>query len=402
VKPKLLVVPHLCAENITIREIELARRLVEFFDVYSPKWSDALHIDGGPPYQRRWRQFRTALQSLLTRSHHSRGADGITYLAVPVLQPMLLRRAVGGRLALSLSELFNRRVLDKIISSLGIRCVLLAADSFGLPRTPGVRVFFDLVDWFPEEKSSPRHLAFVRRRLRKIAGRVQGLFAVSEPLCQKLKAELGIDAIPLPNGADLEALRSVDPEEVATVRSQWRLQGKFVIGYVGNHGSFTGVDFVVKVFQAVCQRIPNAALLIVGPADYWSPILSAVRSQGVTCTGPIAPSKIAPYFNAIDLGVLAQEKSLGTEFAFQIKNVEYTACRKFVVSTPLRTWERLRWPNIFLAERDVETWVSAICKARDATWLPEWDRLTEPYDWKVLAGNLARILVGSELVETES
>lgn len=393
-KPRLLVVPHLYADNLFVREIELARRLTQLFDVYCLKWTDALHVDDGSTHRRRWKQLATAIRAVFVRRHFSEGADGITYVELPVLQPILLRRAVGSEWALSLSQAFNGSVIEELVGAYGISYALLASESFGLLRRVRARVFFDIVDWFPEENSSPRHLDSVRSRLKSIANKVQGIFAVSEPLCEKLKADYGINAVLLPNGADLKVLRSVGPDEVAAVRSQWGLAGKFVIGYIGNHGSFTGVDFVLKVFQAVRQRITNAVLLIVGPADYWGSILAGMRSQGVVCTGPVAPSEVAAYFNAIDLGILAQEKSLGTEFAFQIKIVEYSACRKFVVATPLQTWQRLQWPNIFLAEREVEPWVAAICQAREASWSPAWDALIDPYDWSTLALRMAKVLLG--------
>jgi len=394
--PSLLVVPHLYAENICVREIEFARRLTRFFEVYCLKWNDALHVDGSASLGRRWKQFRTALQAMFARQRLGWAGDGITYVQVPILQPILVRRVVGSGPAHALSRSFNGPVLERVISACGISHLLLATDTFGLPRAPSVRTFFDLVDWFPEENKSPEDLESVRTGLKSLASRVQTIFAVSEPLCEKLKADCGIDAVPLPNGADLQALRSFGPDRIEVLRRQLGLAGKFVIGYIGNHGPYTGVDFVVKVFEAVRQRIPNAALLVVGPADYWKSILVGKRSQGVVATGPIAPSEVGAYFNAIDLGLLAQEKTTGTEFAFQMKIVEYSACRKFVVSTPLRTWQLLQWPNVLLANLEVDAWVSAICRAKEARWSPTWDALTEPYDWRALARKLATVMLGPD------
>lgn len=394
-KPRLLVVPHLYADHLSIREMELARRLTSVFEVHCLKWSDALYVDGGSAVRRRWKQLRTALQAACARRQLISGDDGITYVRVPVLQPILLRRAVGSQQAISLSQSFNRLALEKVIAACGISHLLLASDHFGVPRRAAVRAFFDVVDWFPEENSTPRQLHSARARLKRVAEQVQGVFAVSEPLCEKLKVDCGIEAVPLPNGADLKLLRSFSAEQIEAVRRRLGLTDKFVIGYIGNHGAYTGVDFVLQVFQAVRQRISNAVLLIVGPAEYWRPLLAGRQSHGVFWTGPVPPSEVGAYFNAIDLGILAQEKTLGTEFAFQIKIVEYTACQKFVVSTPLQTWQRLQWPNIFLADLNVTAWVEAICKAREAQWSPAWDSLTVPYDWSALAARLAAVMLAA-------
>ncbi len=394
-KPRLLVVPHIYADDICVREIEIARRLIESFDVYCLKWTDALHLDGRSAFRRRWRQFRTALGSVVTSRRLSRGADGVAYVEAPVLQPILLHRAVGSEQAHALSRAFNGRALDGVIAAHEITHVLLASDTFRLPRRADVKTFFDVVDWFPEEIKSREYSDAVRARLKDVARQARGIFAVSEPLCEKLKTECGIDAVPVPNGADLNVLRPFDSEKIEALRQRLGMAGKYVIGYIGNHGPYTGVDFVVKVFQAVRRRIPHAALLIVGPADHWRSLLEGARSEGVVWTGPVAPSEVAAYFNAIDLGILAQEKTLGTELAFQIKIVEYSACRKFVVSTPLRTWQRLQWPNIFLADLEVKAWVDAVCRARESQWSPAWDALTEPYDWNALARKMAAVMLRS-------
>jgi glycosyltransferase involved in cell wall biosynthesis len=204
----------------------------------------------------------------------------------------------------------------------------------------------------------------------------------------------------MPNGADLRALRAVPPAETAALRHCLGLDGKFIIGYIGNHGDYTGVDFVVDMFRRVRERIPNAALLIVGPAEYWRSLLETARADGVVWTGPVPPAEIRKYFNVLDIGVLAQEKSLGTELAFQLKVVEYSACRKFVVSTPLRTWELLRWPNVFLTELRVDAWVEAIVRAQHSTWKPEWDAIIEAFDWDALADRMAAVMLGAEVRES--
>jgi glycosyltransferase involved in cell wall biosynthesis len=398
-RPRLLVVPHLYAENISVREIEFARRLTRQFDVYCLTWNDALHVDKEDALERRWGQFWTALGSVLARHDLRPANDGITYVSAPVLQPILLQRAIGAVRAAEMCRSFNRRTLESLTDRLHISHVLLAAGTFALPRRAGVRGFFDVVDWIPEGAYPPKFVKFKREELKCVADQAQGVFAVSEPLREKLRDDCEIEAISMPNGADLGALRAVPPAETAALRRSLGLEGKFVIGYVGNHGTYTGVDFVVDVFRRVRERIPAAALLIVGPAECWRSVLEAARADGVVWTGPVPPAEVKKYFNALDVGVLAQEKTLGTELAFQLKIVEYSACRKFVVATPLRTWQLLRWPNVFLTDLQVDAWVEAIARAQQSKWKPEWDTLIEAFDWQVLADRMAAVMLGAETRE---
>jgi glycosyltransferase involved in cell wall biosynthesis len=399
-RPRLLVVPHVYAENISVREIEFARRLIRHFDVYCLAWDDALHVDNESALMRRWKQFRTALGAAFARQNLRPAADGITYVTAPVLQAVLLQRAIGAVRAAEMCRWFNRRTLESLTDSLHITHILLAAGTFGLPRRSGVRSFFDVVDWIPEGAYSPDFVKFKREELKCVADEAQGVFAVSEPLCEKLRNDCGIETVSMPNGADLRALRAVPPAETAALRHSLGLDGKFVIGYIGNHGDYTGVDFVVDMFRRVRERIPNAALLIVGPAEYWRSLLETARADGVIWTGPVPPAEVRKYFNVLDIGILAQGKSLGTELAFQLKVVEYSACRKFVVSTPLRTWELLQWPNVFLTELRVDAWVEAIVRAQQSRWKPEWDVIVEVFDWDALADRMAAVMLDAEVRES--
>ena len=394
-RPRLLVVPHIYADDIAVREIELARRLTSKFEVFLLKSRHALHVDGKSAFTRRVKQAGVALSAALRSRSQSKASDGTSIIEVPVWQPILAQRLVGVERASALCRLRNRQTLRGLVRDLGITHVLLANELFGVERIPGVRTFFDVVDWFPEEQFSSARLGRIRAAIGAIDKQVDGTFAVSQPLCEKLERECGMQASPLPNGADIARLRSVAPAKVSALRQRLGIAEHFAIGYIGNHGSFTGVDLAVNAFLAARQRIPNARLLIIGPADTWRALLEANRAAGVIATGNVAPAEIAEYCNAIDVGVLAQGKSAGTDFAFQIKVVEYSACRKCVVSTPLLNWQRLAWPNIILAEPNPQAWADAFVRARGMSWEPAWDRIVEGYDWQVLADIAAKAMIGS-------
>jgi len=394
-KPRLLVIPHIYAEDISIRELEFARRLASRFEIFVLKWRDALHVDAASAAMRRVKQFFVAASSALRFSERVESRGGFTTMELPVWQPILFHRIFGPARSLAFCQLRNRRALKKIIASHGITHVLYASELFGTERIPNIRAAFDVVDWFPEHEYSRERVEQVRASHRRIAAEMDTVFAVSEPLCEKLQRECSIVALPLPNGADLARLRSVEAEEVRAVRAKLGVTGKFVIGYIGNHGPFTGVDLVVKAFLAARDRLPDATLLIIGPAKHWQGLLDANRSNGVITTGGVSPAEVGTYFNALDVGVLAQGITTGTDLAFQIKVVEYSACRKIVVSTPLETWKRLAWPNVLLTEPNAATWADAFVRARTMRWQSDWDHFVEPYDWSILANRIADALLAA-------
>jgi len=395
VKPRLLVVPHIYADDIAVREIELARRLTCSFEVFILKWRDALHVESKSVFARRVKQASVAARAAVRLRSQSKDSDGLCVIEVPVWQPLLFQKFVGVRTALSICQRRNRETLRGLIRHLGVTHLLLANRLFGVERIPGVRTFYDVVDWFPEDIVSSAELERIRKDFAAISKQVDGMFAVSKPLCEKLEREWGLQSVPLPNGADIARLRSVPPVKVSALQRRLGIEGEFVIGYIGNHGSFTGVDLAVKAFLAARSRIPKSKLLIIGPADSWSRLLEAHRGEGVIATGNVAPAEIAEYFNAIDIGILAQRRTTGTDFAFQIKVVEYSACRKCVVSTPLFTWQQLAWPNILLAEASPAAWADAFVQARSMSWQPAWDRIAEQYDWQVLADGAAKTMLSA-------
>lgn len=396
-KPRLLVIPHIYAEDISIREIEFARRLTDRFEVFVLKWHDALHVDATSSFQRRLKQFSVAASSAF-HSHKTLSLfNGFTPIELPVWQPILLHRLFGPARALELCKTRNRAALGKVLAAHCITHIVYASELFGAERISGIRSAFDVVDWFPENEHTPERLAEIRANLRRVAANMDTVFAVSEPLCEKLLRECSINPLSLPNGADLAILRSVPAERVHALHAKLGLENKFVIGYVGNHGPFTGVDLVVNAFLAARGRLQDAALLIVGPAHHWQSLLDANRNNGVIATGGVSPTEISTYFNALDVGVLAQGITTGTDFAFQIKVVEYSACRKIVVSTPLETWKRLAWPNVLLAEPNPAAWADAFVKARSMTWQSGWDRFVGPYDWSILSGRIADALLAQSV-----
>ena len=395
VKPRLLVVPHLYADDIAVREIELARRLMSNFEVFILKWNDALHVESESIFSRRVKQAGVAVRAALRPRSQFKEPDGPCIIEVPVWQPLLLQRLMGVRKAWSVCKLRNRRTLRGVMRDFEISHLLLANELFGVERISGVRTFYDVVDWFHEDSVSSADLGRIRADLRAIGKQVDGIFAVSKPLAEKLERECGLQTVPLPNGADIARLRSVSPAKVSALRQRLGIEDEFAIGYIGNHGSFTGVDLAVNAFLAVRSRIPKTKLLIIGPADTWSRLLQATRTQGVIVTGNVAPAEIAEYFNAIDIGILAQGKTTGTDFAFQIKMVEYSACRKCVVSTPLLTWQQLAWPNILLAEARPAVWADAFVRAHSMSWQPAWDRIIEKYDWQALADSAAKTMLSA-------
>ena len=65
------------------------------------------------------------------------------------------------------------------------------------------------------------------------------------------------------NGVDLDKFR-FDPEKRAAMRSEWGLEDAFVLGHVGRFEYQKNHTYLVDIFAAVRDRVPNAELFLVG------------------------------------------------------------------------------------------------------------------------------------------
>ncbi len=390
---KILVIPHVFSESLLVREIEIAKRLTKWFgSVYCLKWRESPFVDHESLWRGRVSRLVDALGTLAAAPHICSSPHGIRYVTLPLVNPLILRPVLGRELAYVSARYVNSKLVRNFLARANTWLVLMAKPWFYLPALGRARVFYDFVDWFDEDSLPPRRRRAMLAKMREYQ-RAAGVLAASQPLAEKLQAEIGVHPTVVPNGADVASLRRADHGRIAELKQRLRLVDRFVIGYIGNHGSFAGIDFLVEVVTRLRQHIRNAHLLLVGPVDCWIRALSGVSREVITVTGQVDPVDIPIYVHACNLGVLAQEETLFTRLAFQMKVVEFTACRKFVVVPPFDTWKRLSWPNVYLVDRRPDAWVRAILKASKASWQPEWDRIVEDYDWDAIAGRVATAIL---------
>jgi glycosyltransferase involved in cell wall biosynthesis len=316
--------------------------------------------------------------------------NGITIVNSSFLHPALFRPVLGLEGALRLARRYNGYRLRRLVSELRIERLLIANTWFDVPRLgQSVPIYYDVGDWFNEDTLPPAYLAREKAWFRSSFARATRTFAVSLPLVQKLAKEYEVQSSYLPNGVDVNAIRGVGKSVVEDLRRRLSLENRWVLGYIGNHDEHAGLDFLLKVFDALRQRVPDAALLIVGPYDRWKGRLIVPPSMPVRFTGPLLPAEIPAFCQLQDVSVHPCEKSQFRDYAFPLKVIEATAARKFVVSTDLLSLRTLGFPSLHLLERSVEHWVGALESIRSKTWDSEWDHLVAPFDWEHLAEKAA-------------
>jgi len=370
---KILIIPHHPIQpNLKMRLVEIAKQLSKGYDIFVLSWS--IVEDRHSLYARTLFSLRDAF----TKTKVYR--NGL----LKIVQFPVLRRP------LCLVPLFNSFWLRRFAEKEKIDAVING--SYYMFNTRGKRAFryiFDVAD-LPAAQTETPFEKFIYRQVRNELEKADAITVSSRGLKDYITKEFGKESFFIPNGADINKIRSLSPWEIARVRRRYGLIDKWAIGYIGNVGNWMNMDLLIKVFKEVKKNIKQASLLIAGYCpDY---IRRRYASEDVVFTGAVNTDEIDAYFSAIDLGVMPSKKSRFQDLAFHLKAIEFTAARKFIVSTPREEMKLLNFPNVIFADEEENAWAAAIVKARQMRWDDRWDSLVNDYDWHKISQKFADII----------
>lgn len=134
----------------------------------------------------------------------------------------------------------------------------------------------------------------------------------------------------MPNGVDRKIFNArVDGSQI---RRKYRLQDRFVVGFVGWIRSWHGVDYLISAVDRAVAEIPGLSCLIVGdgPAipELKKQVAELQREKEIIFTGALDSHAIPQALAAIDVAVQPNV----TEYASPIKLFEYLAMGKAIIA----------------------------------------------------------------------
>ena len=113
-----------------------------------------------------------------------------------------------------------------------------------------------------------------------------------------------------------------------------------IIGFVGTIYPFAGLDFLLKQFHIIKNEIKEIKFLIIGGGPDFKHIKSLVKKfnleSNVILTGFVKQEKISEYLSLVDICVNPFMINNITDRILPTKILEYMACKKPVLSTPLK------------------------------------------------------------------
>lgn len=375
-KKNILIIPHSPLLNVKIRSQEISKILEKKNNVYYLIWDPYLSISP-----------KTLFKKILNEIKQ-----------IFLFKPKIVLK--NNLLFVKISTLYrpqknmgkyNQWQLTRFIKKYKINLVISANTYYyPVPKIKNVKYIYDLVDDHTSiciSKTKNYVENFIKNEIEK----ADKIITISNSLIKIIKERYQKNAVFIPNGVFLSQFTEFSEIELEAIREKYKLKGKFVIGFIGNHGSWSGLDFLIEVFNKL--NISNKCLFIVGGGSEIEK-LEKLANENIIFTKSISPEKINLYFKVIDLGVLPFVKIPFTDYAFPLKVLEYGAAGKKVIATPLQELVYLNFPHIVLTERKIENWVYAIEKEKNNIWNSEWDEAIKKYDWNVIIQKLQKIIEG--------
>lgn len=369
---RFLLIPHTGDRSIRVRGFEIAKHLAQHFEVYYL----ICELHGQDTW---WRRIRRAAKELATNVVIA-PEEGVNVVLMSHLhRPRRLAR------------IYNRWRLGRLVRSLGIE--YLCNESLWMhpvPRLPGVRYIYDFVDNTLAMPSTASLRALKRQHIVEQLSRADLVTAVSREMVDFVREEFHHPSARfLPNGADIDLYRQDYTRMHEAFRQRHGLVDKCIIGFVGNHGRWSGLDFLLQVFDALRRRRSDVCLLIVGPVRGFQRLVEEYsRDPDIIFVGSQPRDMMPFFFTLLDVGVAPYELSRFINHSFPLRVIEYSAARKLVVATPLAELRRAKLPNVVLTERTVASWIGTLEQVQTAEWQQSWDAVVDRFDWRVLVDEL--------------
>ncbi len=234
--------------------------------------------------------------------------------------------------------------IRKTIQEKGIDIILLYSvptngwQTIRLARQFGVPVVFRSIDILNQLVPHAALSPITRCLERKIYSQADLILTIS-PRLSRYVTNMGADGNKvklLLLGTDTRTFRPGRVND--TLRDKWGL-GKDVIIFIGTLFDFSGLDDFIHQFPEIRQKVPQAQLLIVGDGPQ-RPKLERLISemalaQQVIITGFQPYETMPDYINLASICLNPFRATGATRDIFPTKILQYMACGKPVLATPL-------------------------------------------------------------------
>jgi len=327
---------------------------------------------------------------------------GIFFLINGLLQIVSICRFVR---KLKLDVILNEQLLHGLLA-------------FFFARHTTLRIF-DLIDYLPESASISYYgsLSIVKRLIEfivfSIMHRISSFsdlgVAVCASLTKVLRATGCQNAFLLTEGVNTRRFTPQSPD--AKLRSRLGLFDNVII-FVGVIEPWLDFHTVLEAIAILRKKIPNAQLLLVGPAraSFKAEIHRLAHKKGVhDCiiwTGHVPQSEVPLYINLAKCCLMPFRTDLFlSRIVLPVKFFEYSSCGKAIVSTPLPEIIRLETEHVMFYNSPLELvkCIETLLNTNIASTLTDKARaFALKYDYRNIAEQFEQIMLSGVIKKRTS
>lgn len=365
----ILIIPHSPSLNVKVRSLEFAKCLANEYNIYYLTWN--------PYYPISFKKISLETKDFFRKINVCR-KDNIYFTKISILHRPL-----------NFMLRYNEFQIKRFLIRYHIDIVINAnAYFFKIPKIKNILYIYDLVDYHLGsciEKTKVYMENFIKDEINK----ADKIIVPSYSLQTIIKKEYKKESIVIPTGINLETFKNISKEVIDKIITKYNLRNKFVIGYIGFHSNWSGLEFLINCFQKI--KTKETVLFIVGEGSEVDKLKNKMI-DGIIFTGQISPSIIQNYFQVIDIGVLPFVKNTFTDYALPIKIIEYGAAEKITIANKLLELQKINFPYVLFAEENnVLSWIEQIRKAKECKWNSEWNKTVEQYDYNIIKEKLKKL-----------
>jgi len=387
-KLKILFIP---ADNIAAnisRSYFFAKGLSQFSEVYFVSWHDHRTVQwlGGTPSK--LNTFICFLKSLFQPFKiYKKETDSFLRVNCSVFIDALVGRLVGRINGKKLMRKHNSNTLQKLITEIKPDVIFYADSSYFFPAIEQTNIIQicdvqDDVDW---NKFSIALQSTEKNYRKKQYQNYNIRYIVSESAHKSIIKNIGEFSFKvIYNGADFTELQKDYTTEIKELKRKLSIDNKFIITHIG---SATWVDpiFTKKLFSEIYKQDKSIVLILVGS-------MTRVDLPNVINIGMVPASESYIYYNLSEMALLLKD-SAGSGFLYNsvpLKNIQYGAVKKPVISFPIQWLEKEKFSNTtIIADNNINNWISEIQQVRkNFSWTDSDTNEWKDYNWDIICKNI--------------
>lgn len=212
-----------------------------------------------------------------------------------------------------------------------------------IPLVYEIRAFWEdaAVDHGTHQPQSARY-KITRALETRVCQQVNAITTICEGLKQDLISR-GIASSKItviPNAVDLSQFSTVSltsTAELDGLKQKYDLANDFIIGFIGSLYAYEGIDFVIRAFDNIKKKIPNAKYLIVGGGpqfEAWQQLAAESKhKRDIIFTGRVPHHQVSLFYQLIEVLIYPRAKMRLTDLVTPLKPLEAMAMGKCVLAS---------------------------------------------------------------------